>query len=209
VGIAPERAELLANRAKILLQQGKMAIGFRVLAWAFHYVEDLGQPFHAVEIPSLEMVPWFALWTWPPAKDIQHETERSITNFHWAIEGYVRQRLMEGEGNPFAECLSQPASHATMNRAGITTPRELARAVARASVEAEPELGDGMVHFFGRDLTLSDRDLAKGQPQPPYAELAQRPDLSDSRAMVHHAVCTGLANGSWATRWLLRYALGG
>jgi hypothetical protein len=54
---------------------------------------------------------------------------------------------------------------------------------------------------------LRDKDFTKGTPQPPYSELAIRPDLTEKRQALDQTLCKALANASWASRWLIRYAL--
>jgi hypothetical protein len=211
LGIAPKRLETLAGYAKAEIPRGK-ALPYRVLGWALHYIQDLSQPFHVVQTPSASMATWYALWTWPPNKgfaDLGKETSRSVTNYHWAIEGYVRNRLMEkGEKNPFTECLTQSSTFTTLpDRASIKGVHELSEAMAGASVRLAPELGTRAVAFFGHDLTLRDKDFTQGQPQPPYSDLAIRPDVAEARRDLHETLCKCLANGAWASRWLIRHVL--
>jgi hypothetical protein len=213
LGANPARLEFLVTRAKReLARRDRKPINFRVLGWALHYLQDLTQPFHTVMTPSPRMVAWYALWTWPPTKgfrDLEKETARSVTNYHWAVEGYVRDRLMEkGEMNPFAECLAHPAAYTSIpNRTSIQDVQGLVSAVLTASTALGPELGSRAVAFFGHDLTLRDKDFTKGTPQPVYSDMAIRPDLEEARRAFHETVCKCLANSSWASRWLIRYAL--
>ncbi|HUP58135.1 MAG TPA: hypothetical protein VM598_11825 [Bdellovibrionota bacterium] len=216
LGEGRERARVMAEYARKLMKapEPQRLPAFRALAWAFHYVQDLGQPFHAAALPTTEMVPWYALWTWPPGRafsELMSETERSVTNYHWALEGYVRYRFMSQDKsveNPLAECVSKPDAHATLDRGPWAEPLPLATAVARASSELAPELGEAAVAFFGRGLMNRGHDFTKGAPQPSYQELSLRPDLVEARSRLHAVVCRSLANGAWASRWLIGYVLG-
>jgi hypothetical protein len=213
LGMNPTRMEFLTEMARTAFAHGEWkAIHVRVLSWALHYLQDLTQPFHVVETPSPSMVAWYALWGWPPSKtfpDLERETARSVTNYHWAVEGYVRNRLMEvGESNPFAECLTDPGRFSTIPGIwSIRSPSELANDVVAASVRLAPDLGRTAVAFFGHDLTLRDKDFTKGSPQPAYSDMAIRPDLVDQRLAFHEVVCHTLANAALASRWLITYAL--
>jgi hypothetical protein len=211
VGIAHKRVDILVRAAKNQFANDRLH-AYRILAWALHYIEDLSQPFHAVQIPSTQMIPWFALWTLPPGKamdDLWHETQRSVMNYHWALEGYVRDRMLQPkDNNPFVDCLTNPDYFVMIpDRSSIREPLQLAEALAATSVKLAPAVGSATVGFFGHDLTQRDRDFTKGQPQPNYGELAIRPDLTEKRKAFHDNVCRALANGAWASRWLIKYFL--
>jgi hypothetical protein len=233
MGLAPARAGLLARKARELIQSAntssgstagngvgdpagnaaRLAWGYRVLGWAIHYVQDLSQPFHAVQIPSLRMVPWYAALQWPPGpafEELVHETTRTISNYHWAYEDYVHLRVTE-ERSPFTECLANPDQHSLLTEdarrdEALRDPMLLALRTAHASVQIAPHIGRANVRFFGATLKQRGVDLPRNQGTPDYAEMALRPDLVDQREELRRVTCIALANAAWSTRALIEWA---
>jgi len=207
VGESPERVELLANTAKELIKSGNTAWGFRVLAWAIHYTQDLAQPFHAVQIPKLAMVPWYSIFK--GFGNLVSETTRTIGNYHWAYEDYVKYRIELGKDSPFQECMLKAENYAAewVLNAKLGDHRRLALAVADASVKIGAELGSAEYKFFGGQLKLPEFDLPAGQGKLDYADLSVRPDVMDGRQELHQVTCRALANGVVATRKLIEWAL--
>lgn len=212
LGQAPERADLLARKAREMILAGDWIWGFRVLGWAMHYLQDLAQPFHATQIPSLRMVPWYSALQWPPKtayESLRLETTRSISNFHRGYEGYVLQRIREGKTSPFYDCLRNPSAHAALEfDPKRDTPRDLALAVARASIGRAALTGSASVDLLGIHLRGPAFDLANDKGVPNYADLAIRPELMQQRAELEQVTCQSLATASLATQQLLRWVMG-
>lgn len=219
VGLAPERVALFALKARQWIQAGgtQAAWGFRILGWALHYLQDLSQPFHATQIPSLHMVPWYAILHWPPQEgfdSLVSETSHAMTNYHWAYEEYTLSRIATPatERSIYADCLELPDTAALLNddprkEELLRNPEFLALRTARASVQIAPKMGKAMVDFFGPSLKDRSIDLPKKQGTPPYMEMALRPDLVLSREVLTLTTCQALSNASWASRALIRWVL--
>jgi len=209
VGQAPDRVELMALKARELMRAGNKAMGYRVLAWTIHYIQDLAQPFHTTQIPSLEMVPWHVLFAWPPSEGFQNlvrETTRTITNYHWAFEGYVHDRLLAPEG-PFKDCLIHPETNHTLEiiNSIAPSPRETAHLVADASIRLATRVGQGSIHFFGLKLKSREIYLPDNLGTPDYKDLAVRPDLTGERGKLNDATCAALANAASGTSALIEW----
>lgn len=208
IGEAPDRAFKVATHAKEMVQQGETLWGARVLSWGMHYIQDLGQPYHSTQIPHLQMVPWTALFHWPPTEaftNLVKESTRTISNYHWAYEKYVHF-VMQSEGaEPFNHCLKNPAKHATFQLSPGIGPEELARTVHKASVELAGDLGAASLDFFGTQLKKPEYDLAREKGALDYAELLNSPEHSGARKKLHHVTCKALANTVLASRSLLAW----
>jgi len=177
-----------------------------------HYVQDLSQPFHSAQIPSLAMVPWSALLEWPPAQafaSLVKETNRTISNYHYAYEGYTLSRLqLDNPSNPFLECLEKPRDHAQihLDRSAVPEPQLLARAVASASIDLAPEVGSAVVDFFGDHLKGAEFDLPNEKGKVDYADMGVRPDKTRERQRLQEVTCRALANGIFASQRLIEWA---
>lgn len=228
IGYAPDRAALMAGKARELIHKGgiEAAWGYRVLGWSIHYLQDLAQPFHAVQIPNLGMVPWYAMLKWPPKDgfaDLVKETTRTIANYHWAFEAYTYYRLTAqvGKGvgreerSPYLDCLEKPES-LPEGRAPLSDdprkeelagdPHLLALRTARASVEIGNEVGAANIHFFGPGLKDRSVDIPAGKGEPDYAEMNLRPDLVGPREELTQVTCRALGDASIATRTVIGWA---
>lgn len=211
IGQAAERTQAIAVKARELLQNGQPLWGYRLLGWAMHFVQDLAQPFHSVQIPHLGMVPWATLWSWPPEKafgELVKQTTRTISNYHFAYEGYVLHQIKLGEESPFAECVSNAREHSKLQfDPSHQSPRELALQVSKGSIRIAPEMGRGVIGLFGNRLKKPQYDLPKNQGTVRYADLAIDPTLDKERKRLHRVTCEALANGAMASRYLLDWAL--
>ena len=218
-GEAPNRVELLAKAGKDLLWKSKAhtdwktAWGVRLLGWSIHYVQDLAQPFHSDQVPSLKMVPWYSIVKWPPSKGFEKlvkRTTQSLANYHWAVEEYMDFRIRDEKRIfPLKDCLLNPEKTATLHFEKLENlePKEIALTVAAESSRLSASFGKATFNFFGSHLRNSEYDLPKKIGQPNYAELALRPDLSEARTEFEKLNCTALSNAAIATIALINWAL--
>ncbi len=77
-GTAPERVEHFYGLAKQAFENGDPYWGFRFLARAMHYVQDMSQPYHARQF-SWRQIIWFNPY---------FGTVQVINNYHFAYESY-------------------------------------------------------------------------------------------------------------------------
>jgi len=210
LGQAPLRVQKTAELAKKLLQKpATFGEGMKQLSWALHYLEDLGNPYHSSQIPTLRMVPWQALWTWPPQKafeDLVSQSSRVISNYHRAFENYIEVR-MNYAFTELPDCLKHPTRH-SKTAAAYTggLPQELALRLNSDSRALAPALGRASINLFGEWLKLRDIDLAEGRGKINYEDLARRPDLNSQRMDLEKTACIALANTSAASVRLILWA---
>jgi hypothetical protein len=206
LGQSPDRIDLLANEARDRIRKGDLAWGGRILGWTIHYLQDLTQPFHTVQVPTLAMVPWRALFTWPPTDAIDslsRESMRVITNYHWAYEGYIRHALLAGDANPFKECFEKSGGTLLVN-----SPRELALEIANRSVNRATETGDALVAFVGTHLREPAVSVPLNPGQVDVEDLLKNPIRSAARERLNAVTCESLRLSTDATIWITRWAFG-
>jgi hypothetical protein len=206
IGQAPHRAELIAQKAKELYHSGQEAWGIRLLAWSMHYLQDLAQPFHSVEIISVRMVPWASLFNWPPSdgfSQLVKETTRVVSNYHYAYEEYTLNQI--GVYTPCLENSKLP-SGVQWNRPA-QRPVELAHAVSQSSIQIASDLGKAETQFFGKQLFQPEYNLPLKQGTLNYSEYAQRADLIPSRELLHEVTCHALHHAAEASRNLIKWTL--
>ena len=207
LGQAPTRANIFGERARREIRAGNKLWGYRLLAWSAHYIQDLTQPFHATQIPSLWMVPWSKLFS-----GFIPEATRTISNYHWAYEDFLLYELTRSGRSKLAECMLKPSTHATIPQtlAAYATedfPADLALTVAQASRALAAPIGSALIDYFGPKLKEPGFDLAHTGNPLDYAALDQRTDLKNAREALFTANCPALANASVATQLLVEWAL--
>lgn len=100
LGVAPERAEHFYQMALHAHAEEDLYWAFRFLARSLHYMQDMGQPYHALPMP----VSHFLTRHWLNIADATIVAE----NLHFALEGYVEHQLAQGY-LPFLEALQGSA----------------------------------------------------------------------------------------------------
>jgi len=203
LGQAPDRVELLANEARDRLRKGETAWAGRILGWTIHYLQDLAQPFHAAQIPTLEMIPWSAIFAWPPTvafDSLQRETSRVVTNYHWAYEGYVRRALLEGDTSPFRECFTKSGGSLLVN-----SPRDLALEIANQSVSRARETGEAIFAFAGAQLKEPGVRIPLNPAQVDVDDLLKNPARAHERDRLNSITCESLRLATDATVWITRW----
>lgn len=216
IGEAPMRTQILATYARALLRstgataQEDQLWGLRVLLWAVHYVQDLAQPFHSVQIPSLRFVPWSAALAWPPSKGFEHlveETTRTMSNYHFAYEA---QSAIEFSQGHYDSCLKEAVARSTLRwdpSHHKSSPKELALAVVDASIRLAPRMASAELDYYGDSLMKPGVDVPNNQGTPDYRALAADPKLDSARKELEAVTCEGYANAVTAAKYLIEWAL--
>jgi hypothetical protein len=86
-GKAPERVELFYEYAREAFSRGDYYWGFRFLARAIHYLEDLANPFHTVQLSTKFIM----------KDDFYQGTVQTTKNYHFAYEDYVAHITAQAE----------------------------------------------------------------------------------------------------------------
>ena len=176
-----------------------------------HYLQDLAQPFHSVQILNFKMVPWYELLAWPPKKGFDRlvqETTRIVTNYHWAYEDYIQFQISLGNNSAFRECLTFPEKFSSLKMNSATqTPEEMALEVVDSSIDLAAKLGPLLFDFFGSQLTEPGINLSLHPEMLNYKDYSIRPDLLEARQKLHSVTCECLANAALGSRSLLEWAL--
>ncbi len=203
LGQAPDRIDFLANEARDRIRKGDLNWGARILGWTLHYLQDLTQPFHAVQVPTLEMIPWRALFAWPPNDafaNFSRESSRVITNYHWAYEGYVRHALLAGNASPFRECFEKSGGSLLVN-----SPRDLALEIASRSVARATETGKALVAFVGTHLKEPAVSVPLNPAQVDVEDLLTNPARAALRDRLNAVTCESLRLSTDASIWITRW----
>lgn len=203
IGKAPQRIETLAQHAQSLLKQGDLVWGLRVMGWALHYMQDLAQPFHTIQVPRLSMLPWGELLGWNPKESFKRfviESTRVISNYHHAYEHYVLYAAKIPD-SPWKSCFAPSAPMET----GLShlDPQSLALALVDRSRDLNAKHGTSFQDFFGRELKSPEFDLVRQRGEIDLAALMAHGDLETSRKELHALTCQAFQNFTMFSALLL------
>ena len=168
VGQAIERIELLRKISRDYLAKGNLFWGIRTLLWELHYLQDLHQPFHVVQAPSLKMVPWNKLFSHFIA-----ESTHALGNYHYAYEGLAKEMMTDTENPEFEKCFEVTETKTYHSQAELLAlPRNLAS-----------KIGHALYLIFGNSLKSKEVDLPNQIGTLDYYEFlhAKNPDVPNEQ----------------------------
>lgn len=220
LGQAPQRVQLLAQRARDLYVSGKTAWAMRVAAWAAHYMQDLSQPFHVIQIPNLKMLMWSQLWQRPFGTAFDRfvdDSSRTVENYHLAFEYKVLQSQMAKSAGLFQQCIalaSVEARNALMQGVVLNHRRDvdqlpyfLAIRVANHSVDFGKSVGKSTYDYFGGLLKEPKMKLGIGEGWLEAAATSEKNAVPEVSADLDEAACMSMAHGIAATSLLIEWVV--
>ncbi len=161
MGQAPKRFNQLHEVSERFFKEGDTFWGIRTLLWALHFVQDLHQPFHTTQIPSLKIIPFRTLF-----KGFVARTTQSVANYHFAYEGLILETMNEGPSAGMSPCMELKSK---------ATPVADIFNVIRFSHQKGSVLGSQLVSLFPSNLKSKEIDLTRHE----------NPDSLDYYSMIH------------------------
>lgn len=160
-GEALHRIELLHKISREYFYVGNFFWGLRTLLWELHYVQDLIQPFHVIQAPSLEMLDWKHLFS----GFVAHSTH-AIGNYHYAYEGLAYEMVKDADQLDFKKCFEVESRTFSNPTELLLQPRAMASHV-----------GAELYAIFGNGLKSSETNLPEGVGAPDYFALVRAKQL--------------------------------
>lgn len=148
MGYAKSRFQKLMKLSNHYFANGDKFWGTRLLLWALHYLQDLHQPFHVIQIPNWRYLPWGSLFN----GFVEHSTH-ALTNYHYAYEEIASQFLEHYSESRFRECLETSK---------VELSEDLSEVVDKTREESEFVAGP-LYDLVGPILKSREIDLQKGQ----------------------------------------------
>lgn len=144
-GEAPNRVKHFYELAKMAFSDGDMYWGFRFLARALHYIQDLAQPYHTTQT-SLSFI---------DLPSLIEGTIQTTKNYHFAFESYVAQiAVLENAGLKRPDYLSALREGKAKP---ISNPKQLAIDTATKGNLSAGKLLKANIHFFGNKYKSANR----------------------------------------------------
>ncbi|MBP9673798.1 MAG: hypothetical protein KBD63_01775, partial [Bacteriovoracaceae bacterium] len=165
MGEAPKRAELFWNLAVNARSKNHAYCSYRFLGYALHYVQDVTNPFHAIQIPNFSYLTL-------PFRDKKHGTGSAdyvaqltqiISYYHLALEDHLAYLLKE-----FPQVLQNIPLTLNNTHSDIKTTTIF---LAQESAKEAPALSRFLATYF---TALSPRSFADWDSKSMMDELWQR-----------------------------------
>ncbi len=99
-GITIERIVLFTKLAQFAKDTGHDYWAYRFLAWAIHYLQDLGQPYHSKAVPEANFWYYVKYIFSLDKKGFQQRTTQLLKNKHFIYEDFVSVYLEKSFTNP-------------------------------------------------------------------------------------------------------------
>jgi hypothetical protein len=141
MGQAPARAQKCFDLAIEAAKAGSPYWAYRFLAWSIHYLQDIANPLHSTQIPTLRMLPLSSL-----AGGFDTLVSRSaqvISNYHFQYESLVGEVLIHGRRSGWVQAIT---GHKTENFESVN---RYMREKAQSSSQLASKLGRAIVALFG------------------------------------------------------------
>lgn len=146
MGAAPKRAAGWMQMARAAFQRGEAYWGWRFTAWALHYVEDLGQPYHSTQTHRRFI----------RKGSLIGGTTNCTANFHLLYEDWLAHRLADevGGGRDFG---LRAALKAAAPMEDATDLKVVVKTVAKASHKVFGKLVPDCIAYFGEKFVSDDK----------------------------------------------------
>jgi hypothetical protein len=156
-GMVPDRVELFSRLASLAFRKGHPYWGFRFAAWALHYIQDLGQPYHAKAVPSANWFYYAKFVVSPEKARIKQETTQLVANRHYAYEDFVTNALRHSYTDPkmaqFTDLASQLRAEPAFFSSSVASPQALLLEAAKFSAGHAAALDAAVVQAMGPHMT--------------------------------------------------------
>lgn len=151
LGVAPDRARMMADWSKMAFEAKDPYWGFRFLAWSLHYIQDLGQPFHSCLLPTFKFIDHKAFFEKGFSELVKSTTQR-VSNYHYVYEYYVDYQIQKdlspsSMGLNFRQSIIENSE--TENSVKILSPEDAALNINHNAALMAPAVGRFMLGFFG------------------------------------------------------------
>jgi hypothetical protein len=145
VGQALERVKKMREVSDAYFARGDLFWGTRILLWELHYVQDLQQPFHVLQVPAFSLLPLKKIFS-----SFVKASTHAIGNYHYAYEGIALELVKGADTSSFSDCFEIKGKGK-----GFSDPAELifySRSVGN-------ELGHELHDLLGDSPKLANIDL--------------------------------------------------
>lgn len=154
-GMVYERIELFKRLATLAFKTNHPYWGYRFVSWAVHYVQDVGQPYHAKAVPSAGLGYYLRFAASTDKKKMKAETTQMVKNRHYLYEEFVGIGLQRSytTDNPISGELSQYLTDGVPFYKSVTSEEDLFRLVMEEAANHSAKIDKAIIKTFGSKRT--------------------------------------------------------
>ncbi|WP_406600480.1 phospholipase C/P1 nuclease family protein [Leptospira sanjuanensis] len=165
-GMILDRIELFSRLSKLAGKTGHDYWKYRFAAWACHYIQDIGQPYHSKAVPDAGFFYYlkFAFSSKESKKETKAKTTQLVSNRHFLYEDFVSYGLIQFYKSP-TPVTSTLAGFLTKDFDGFpdeSSNADLMKFVGKRAAFHAVDINESIIDTFGYEYTMKpEYDLEK------------------------------------------------
>ncbi|MBM9576874.1 hypothetical protein JWG45_06870 [Leptospira sp. 201903070] len=165
-GMMLDRIELFSRLSKLAGRTGHEYWRYRFAAWACHYLQDIGQPYHSKAVPDAGFFYYlkFVFSSKEAKKEMKAKSTQLVTNRHFLYEDFVSYGLIQfyKSPTPVTSTLTGFLTKEFENFPQGVSNGELMKFVGKRASSHSEEINSSIIDTFGPEYTMNpEYDLEK------------------------------------------------
>ncbi|WP_420812836.1 hypothetical protein [Leptospira kmetyi] len=165
-GMMLDRIELFSRLSKLAGKTGHEYWRYRFAAWACHYMQDIGQPYHSKAVPDAGFFYYvrYVFSSKETKKEMKTKTTQLVANRHFLYEDFVSYGLIQFYKNPtpVTTALTNFLTKEYDGFPGESSNADLMKFVGKQASSHAYSINESIISTFGHEYTMKpEYDLEK------------------------------------------------
>nr|WP_243397961.1 hypothetical protein [Leptospira kmetyi] len=165
-GMMLDRIELFSRLSKLAGKTGHEYWRYRFAAWACHYMQDIGQPYHSKAVPDAGFFYYvrYVFSSKETKKETKTKTTQLVANRHFLYEDFVSYGLIQFYKNPtpVTTALTNFLTKEYDGFPGESSNADLMKFVGKQASSHAYSINESIISTFGHEYTMKpEYDLEK------------------------------------------------
>ncbi|PJZ58420.1 hypothetical protein CH367_05240 [Leptospira barantonii] len=165
-GMMLDRIELFSRLSKLAGKTGHEYWRYRFAAWACHYMQDIGQPYHSKAVPDAGFFYYvrYVFSSKETKKEMKAKTTQLVANRHFLYEDFVSYGLIQfyKKSTPVTTALTNFLTKDYEGFPGESSNSDLMKFVGKQASSHSADINASIIDTFGHEYTMKpEYDLEK------------------------------------------------
>lgn len=165
-GMMLDRIELFSRLSKLAGKTGHEYWRYRFAAWACHYMQDIGQPYHSKAVPDAGFFYYvrYVFSSKETKKEMKAKTTQLVANRHFLYEDFVSYGLIQfyKKSTPVTTALTNFLTKDYEGFPGESSNSDLMKFVGKQASSHAYSINESIISTFGHEYTMKpEYDLEK------------------------------------------------
>lgn len=165
-GMMLDRIELFSRLSKLAGKTGHEYWRYRFAAWACHYIQDIGQPYHSKAVPDAGFFYYvrYVFSSKETKKEMKAKSTQLVANRHFLYEDFVSYGLIQFYKNPtpVTTALTNFLAKEYDGFPGESPNNDLMKFVGKQASSHAYDINESIISTFGEEYTMNpEYDLEK------------------------------------------------